>query len=599
MKRITLILALMAGALIAPAAVFSQTVIVTASHFSDSTGHLATGVLVWQPTLANGSPTSYQLGSGGTVSPLPVQVYVQRGALSFFIADTSLTNPQHICFSLSLLTPSAKTTLGKGYSCVQPHATASGSGDWCQAGVCNLDNYVPALPGLAQVVAGPTGPQGPAGPTGATGATGPQGPAGPTGLTGATGATGPQGAAGTNGTNGTDGATGAMGPQGPTGLTGATGATGPQGATGASGTNGTNGTDGATGATGPQGPTGLTGATGATGPQGPQGATGAQGPQGNTGAAGSNGTNGTTGAAGPNSVSTSTTTAITGLLKGASGNVAQAVSGTDYDAPGAAAAVAATLGALATESTLLHSQLPALVSADVTTALGFTPYNATNPSGYITASALSPYELTASLGALATESTLLHSQLPTLLSADIPANTANTSGTSGGLSGSPSITVAAVNASGLITGANSSTRTTTTTMTNSWTTTGLVLPSVPVSTVKNGECIILWAMNSTSYTATFGAAMSATPTDLWGAAIVTYAAAGTRNYLAFTQTATAATAISTAATAGATSTIYEAQIDFTLSTNSSNAVVLTLEAETSNSGGTLTIEPGSECHWLP
>jgi hypothetical protein len=30
-------------------------------------------------------------------------------------------------------------------------------------------------------------------------------------------------------------------------------------------------------------------------------------------------------------------------------------------------------------------------SGDVTTALGFTPYNATNPSGYITSSALSPY----------------------------------------------------------------------------------------------------------------------------------------------------------------------------------------------------------------
>ena len=36
-----------------------------------------------------------------------------------------------------------------------------------------------------------------------------------------------------------------------------------------------------------------------------------------------------------------------------------------------------------------------LSSSDVTTALGFTPYNSTNPSGYITSSALSPYLLSA------------------------------------------------------------------------------------------------------------------------------------------------------------------------------------------------------------
>ena len=34
-------------------------------------------------------------------------------------------------------------------------------------------------------------------------------------------------------------------------------------------------------------------------------------------------------------------------------------------------------------------------SSDVTTALGYTPYNSTNPSGFITSSALSPYELIA------------------------------------------------------------------------------------------------------------------------------------------------------------------------------------------------------------
>ena len=41
-------------------------------------------------------------------------------------------------------------------------------------------------------------------------------------------------------------------------------------------------------------------------------------------------------------------------------------------------------------------------SADVISALGYTPYNATNPEGYITASALTPYALSADLASVAT-----------------------------------------------------------------------------------------------------------------------------------------------------------------------------------------------------
>ena len=57
---------------------------------------------------------------------------------------------------------------------------------------------------------------------------------------------------------------------------------------------------------------------------------GGQGPQGATGPAGSTGATGPQGPSGPNQVSTSTTTSISGLLKGSGGNVAAAVAGTDY-----------------------------------------------------------------------------------------------------------------------------------------------------------------------------------------------------------------------------------------------------------------------------
>ena len=43
-----------------------------------------------------------------------------------------------------------------------------------------------------------------------------------------------------------------------------------------------------------------------------------------------------------------------------------------------------------------------ITSSDVTTALGYTPYDSTNPSGYITSSALAPYVLASSLATVAT-----------------------------------------------------------------------------------------------------------------------------------------------------------------------------------------------------
>jgi hypothetical protein len=157
-----------------------------------------------------------------------------------------------------------------------------------------------------------------------------------------------------------------------------------------------------------------------------------------------------------------------------------------------------------------------------------------------------------------------------------------------------------VTATGLVTGANDATRTTSTTIaTTGFTTTGLVLPTVPVSTTKSGRCTIYWQMSSASYTTTFGFGMSSAPTNLWGGTSVTYAGAGTSNWLAFTQTATTATAISTAATAGVANATYRAEIDFTIQTGATNPVALTLYGQVSNASATLTVGPGSTCYWLP
>jgi hypothetical protein len=151
----------------------------------------------------------------------------------------------------------------------------------------------------------------------------------------------------------------------------------------------------------------------------------------------------------------------------------------------------------------------------------------------------------------------------------------------------------------LVSGTNTVFRTTSTTMTNAWTTTGLALPSVSTNTTKAGHCTIYWQMSSTSYTATFGLGMNNAPTNVWGGSKVIYAAAGTQSWLAFTQSATATTAISTAATAGATGTTYEALVDFVIQTGATNPVQMTIYGQSSNSSGTLSIMPGSTCYWLP
>jgi len=151
----------------------------------------------------------------------------------------------------------------------------------------------------------------------------------------------------------------------------------------------------------------------------------------------------------------------------------------------------------------------------------------------------------------------------------------------------------------LVTGTNTSARTTSTSITNSWMTTGLVLPAVPVNTTKSGHCTIYWQMSSTSYTATFGLGMNNAPTNVWGGTRVIYAAAGSSNWLAFSQSGASTAAISAATTAGATGTSYVAQVYFVIQTRASNPVAMTVYGQTSNSGATLTIMPGSTCYWLP
>jgi hypothetical protein len=144
----------------------SSTVTVFATNFTDSSGNRVNGTITFQPAMSTGKPASYQKPGGGVAVIKPVSASVVNGAFSLTLPDTTRTNPQNMCFAVGASELYTKTSLlGEGYSCVQPHYTSQQSGDWCDSGQCDFDNYIPGLDPQLQVEVGPTGPTGAPGPT--------------------------------------------------------------------------------------------------------------------------------------------------------------------------------------------------------------------------------------------------------------------------------------------------------------------------------------------------------------------------------------------------------------------------------------------------
>lgn len=193
-------------------AMAQSTVTVHASKFGGTVPY--TGYIYFQPHLANGQAASFKLSGGGQEQPTAKPVYVVGGTFSATLPATDNGNPQNIQYSIQTRNAAGVyVPWAAGYTTLQPHYTATGIDDWCQAGDCNLDNYVPALGALAVVVAGPAGTVSIG--TTTTGAPGTAAAVSnvgtstaallnfviPQGATGATGATGPQGATGSQGPN--------------------------------------------------------------------------------------------------------------------------------------------------------------------------------------------------------------------------------------------------------------------------------------------------------------------------------------------------------------------------------------------------------------
>ena len=132
------------------------------------------------------------------------------------------------------------------------------------------------------------------------------------------------------------------------------------------------------------------------------------------------------------------------------------------------------------------------------------------------------------------------------------------------------------------------------------TTTGLVLPTVPVSTTVRGRCDIIWQQATAVSTVTFGVGMNNAPTDLYVTPIIWTSTSGANvSPSPTTITSTGATAVTSTITPGAFGTNYHGEFIFTLMTGASNTVAVTLYGDTQTTGDALVIEPGSSCGWLP
>lgn len=152
---------------------FAQYTTITASTITDAGGSpLSSGVIHFQPNDGAGKKIGFQLPNGGQGLPISVDCNVVNGAIAGSVnggvcrlADTSQTNPQNICYGVTITdNTSGQQVQGTGYECIQPAPTVNWCSTYNTIVTCNFDLYVPPTTTLPVTATGPTGPQGTAGP---------------------------------------------------------------------------------------------------------------------------------------------------------------------------------------------------------------------------------------------------------------------------------------------------------------------------------------------------------------------------------------------------------------------------------------------------
>lgn len=140
---------------------------VSSSQLTDVAGNPVTNATItWAPVNNAGVATAARIGAGGQGVAVPVFARVIAGAFALNVADTYETNPQNICYSVTVTDNTSGETL-LNYPCVQP--ASSGASYWCTpgsggaGGTCNFDQFIPPTPAGTMIGVGPTGPTGASG----------------------------------------------------------------------------------------------------------------------------------------------------------------------------------------------------------------------------------------------------------------------------------------------------------------------------------------------------------------------------------------------------------------------------------------------------
>jgi hypothetical protein len=109
---------------------------VSASNITNASGKLiATATIYFAPVTDAGAPVSFRVNGSGRTITRRVSAPVINGAFSIVLADTTLTDPVDIGYSVTLVDGVTGDQLfGPGYECFQP------SGD-----AVNFDAFEPML----------------------------------------------------------------------------------------------------------------------------------------------------------------------------------------------------------------------------------------------------------------------------------------------------------------------------------------------------------------------------------------------------------------------------------------------------------------------
>lgn len=216
--------------------------------------------------------------------------------------------------------------------------------------------------------------------------------------------------------------------------------------------------------------------------------------------------------------------------------------------------------------------------------------------------------------------TLPHSQLPTLLSGDIPNNAANTSGTAANLSGTPALPTGTTVTTSPGTSDNSMKIATTAYVQNQNYLEGIVQKQVVSSYTNNTttlspfqstlyaagqnisfDCRLMWQQSSTSSGMAIGVVASTTPVNVSALVQIytsnTATAPSTPLNSLGVITATGSAGKFSGANAAATGTTYRATVYGTVETNATTGGTLSIEAA-STAATTLTIVRGSYCEFF-